>query len=105
MTNPTAETPADALRAFGAAHDLVIYTAEWCPDCRRLKDLLKKEGVRHRWVDVEADEAGAERLVRETGKRAIPFVLVDDQKWVRGYHKEHPNRLDPALLVTELGAS
>jgi thioredoxin reductase (NADPH) len=101
---PPAPSAADRLRAFAAAHDVAIYTAEWCPDCRRLKDLLKRENVRHRWVDIESDPAGADRLVRETGKRAIPYVLVDDRTWVRGYHMEAPSRLDVGLLAKELGA-
>lgn len=96
---------ADDLRAFAAAHDVAVYSATWCPDCRRLEELLSREGVRHRKVDIESDAAAAERLVRETGKRAIPFLLVDERKWVRGYHKELPARLDAALLARELAAA
>jgi hypothetical protein len=40
--------------------------------------------------------------VRETGKRAIPYILVDGMVWVRGYHKDLPERLNPALLLREL---
>lgn len=97
-------TPSDALRAFAAAHDVAVYSATWCPDCRRLEGLLDKEKIRYRKVDIEGDAAAADRLVRETGKRAIPFLLIDDRTWVRGYHKEVPARLDPALLARELGA-
>jgi hypothetical protein len=41
-------------------------------------------------------------LEAETGKRAIPFVLVDGRHWVRGYHKELPQRFDPKLFLSEL---
>ncbi len=88
-----------------AKHDLTVYSATWCPDCTRLKSLLAREGVKHTTVDIEADASAADRLVRETGKRAIPFVLVDGKTWVRGYHKELPQRLDLALLLQELEAA
>jgi glutaredoxin 3 len=92
----------DAILKRLAGHDLAVYSAEWCPDCTRLKALLSRERIAHRLVDVEADSAAADRLVRETGKRAIPFILVDGGVWVRGYHKELPERLNPGLLLKEL---
>lgn len=85
--------------------DLAVYSATWCPDCRRLDAWLAKEGVAHRKVDIETAEGAAEKLEAETGKRAIPFVLVNGKRWVRGYHKELPQRLDGDLLVAELLAA
>lgn len=82
--------------------DLKVYSADWCPDCRRLERWLDQEGVAYAKVDIEADPAAAERLERETGKRAIPFILVDGRRWVRGYHRELPQRLDASLLIREL---
>lgn len=85
--------------------DLAVYSATWCPDCRRLEGWLAEHGVAHRKVDIETVPGAAEKLEHETGKRAIPFVLVDGRRWVRGYHKELPQRLDGALLVEELLAA
>jgi glutaredoxin len=82
--------------------DLAVYSATWCPDCRRLDAWLAQQGVAHRKVDIETAEGAAEKLEAETGKRAIPFVLVNGKRWVRGYHKELPQRLDGDLLVAEL---
>ncbi len=82
--------------------DLQVYTATWCPDCRRLERWLAEAGIPHGDVDIETVPGAAERLERETGKRAIPFILVNGTRWVRGYHRELPSRLDPALLVQEL---
>ncbi|HEU4952900.1 MAG TPA: glutaredoxin family protein [Holophagaceae bacterium] len=85
--------------------DITIYSAGWCPDCRRLEGWLEREGLHFPIVDIEAVDGAAERLERETGKRAIPFLLVNGRTWVRGYHKELPTRFDPALLVQEVTAA
>ena len=85
--------------------DLQVFTATWCPDCRRLEAWLAGHGVAHTKVDIEVAPGAAEKLEAETGKRAIPYVLVNGRRWVRGYHKELPQRLDGDLLVQELLAA
>lgn len=82
--------------------ELQVYSAEWCPDCRRLDRWLAEADVKHRKIDIEQEPGAAEKLEHETGKRAIPFILVNGTRWVRGYHKELPQRFDPALLIQEL---
>ena len=94
-------TEAEVLRGL----DIQVYSAPWCSDCRRLDRWMEAQGIAFPTVDIEVDAEAAERLERETGKRAIPFLLVDGKKWVRGYHKELPQRLDGALLVKELLAA
>jgi glutaredoxin len=82
--------------------DLQVFSAAWCPDCRRLERWLADNGVAHTKVDIETEPGAAERLEAETGKKAIPFILVNGKTWVRGYHRELPQRLDPDMLVQEL---
>ena len=85
--------------------DLQVYSATWCPDCRRLERWLADNGVAHTKVDIETVPGAAERLEAETGKRAIPFILVDGKAWVRGYHREVAQKLDPDMLIRELLAA
>ena len=85
--------------------DLQVFTATCCPDCRRLERWLTDNGVAHTKVDIETVAGAAERLEAETGKKAIPFILVNGKAWVRGYHRELPQRLDPERLVQELLAA
>jgi len=85
--------------------ELQVFSAPWCPDCRRLERWLSDQRVAHSVVDIEAVPGAAERLEAETGKKAIPFILVGGKAWVRGYHRELPQRFDPDLLVRELLAA
>ena len=66
---------------------------------------LAAQAVPYTKVDIEHVPGAAERLEAETGKRAIPFILVNGKTWVRGYHRELAQRLDPELLVRELLAA
>jgi glutaredoxin len=88
--------------SFLAGHGLEVYGFEGCPDCARLERWLVNFGVPHRGVDIHLDPAAAAKLESETGKQAVPFLLVDGRTWVRGYHKELPGRFDARLLLEEL---
>lgn len=90
---------------FLAGHDLAVYSETHCPDCVRLKHWMTRRGVRAREVLISDDEGAAEKLERETGKLAVPFILVDGERWVRGYHKELPGRFDERVLLDELRAA
>lgn len=81
---------------------LEVYSAPWCPDCRRLEQWMLDQGIDHTVVDIETTSGAAEKLEKETGKRAIPFLLVNGKYWLRGYHKELPQRFSSALFLEEL---
>lgn len=87
---------------FLAGHRLEVYSFQGCPDCSRLKRWMEAFGVLHEEVDIHARPEAADRLELETGKQAVPFILVDGRTWVRGYHKERPGRFDAGLLLEEL---
>ncbi len=82
--------------------DVVVYSAPWCGDCRRLDRWMREAGLDLPKLDIEADPEAAARLERETGKRAIPFLLVKGRTWVPGYHRDLASRLDPGRLVREV---
>ena len=88
--------------AFLAGHTLAVYSSHGCPDCTRLDHWMRTHGVAHEKVWIDDDPASAEKLENETGKQAVPFILVDGKRWVRGYHREERSRLSAPRLVEEL---
>ena len=84
---------------------LEVYTSSWCPDCSRLKTFLDRNRIKYETVNIGSEEGAAEKLESETGKRGVPFVLVNGSRWVRGYHLDQPGRLNPAVFVEELAGS
>lgn len=91
--------------AFLAGHDLSVYSSHGCPDCTRLDQWMRTQKVAHSKVFIDDDASAAAKLENETGKQAVPFILVDGKRWVRGYHREERSRLSEALLVSELRAA
>ena len=90
---------------FLAGHTVEVFTASWCPDCKRLDRVLADAGVAHEKVDIDKTAGAADELERETGKRGVPFLRLDGKNWVRGYHKELTTRFDPKLFASELQAA
>ncbi|MGH7856377.1 MAG: glutaredoxin 3 [Candidatus Binatia bacterium] len=56
-----------------------IYTTSYCGYCRMAKRLLGEKGVAFDEIDVTDDPDVRERLVRETGRRTVPQVFIDDR--------------------------
>ncbi|MCC7012455.1 MAG: glutaredoxin family protein [Planctomycetes bacterium] len=90
---------------FLAGHKIEVFTATWCPDCRRLDRFLAESRVPHSQVDIDSVAGAADELESQTGKRGVPYLRIDGTRWVRGYHKELPTRFDPKLFVVELEAA
>lgn len=91
--------------SFLGGQRLEVYSTPTCPDCTRLKRWLGEHQVAHSQIDIDADRRASARLERETGKRAVPFILVNGATWVRGYHREAPGRFSPRVLLDELRAA
>ncbi len=66
-------------------HKLTVYSATWCPDCRQAKRFLDEHGLPYELIEIDHDEQAARRLERETGKRGIPYFVLDDWTWIRAY--------------------
>ena len=72
-----------------------IYAASWCPDCRQARKFLDKHGIEYTVIDVDADRAASDEVLRRVGKRAVPQLVIDGE-WFQPYI---PGR---GLLIDEL---
>jgi len=64
---------------------VVVYGADWCPDCVRSKRFLQERGIEFEWYDIQAHHELADIVVEyniQTGhgpKRRIPLILVGEK--------------------------
>ena len=59
---------------------ITMYSAGWCPDCRRVKNFLKERGVDFREVDIDEDEESEELVLRvNNGRRKVPTLKVGER--------------------------
>lgn len=58
---------------------IVMYSVDWCPDCRRAKFFFKRKNIDVLEVDVNADKK-AEAFVKELnqGNRSVPTIVLPD---------------------------
>ncbi|MDQ4127560.1 MAG: glutaredoxin family protein [Actinomycetota bacterium] len=54
-----------------------LYTGEYCPFCRRVKQELERLGLDYDAVDADAD--GREEVIQLSGQRAIPILTIGDE--------------------------
>lgn len=58
--------------------DIEIFTREWCPYCFRVKAVLDARGATYREIDIEADPAAEQEMLRRSGGlMTVPQVFID----------------------------
>lgn len=63
---------------------VTLYSAFWCPDCRTAKRFLDSHKIPFHEIDIETTPGAAEEIVRRTGKRAVPQLVIDGE-WFQPY--------------------
>ena len=74
-----------------------VYSAEWCPWCRKTKEWLKERKIKFQEIDIEKNPKAAEELVEKSGQTGIPVIEIDGQIIV-GFN---PDALRKALKIKE----
>ncbi len=58
---------------------IIIYGANWCPDCRRAKQFFGEHRIPYEWIDItDNDEAIAYVEKVNQGNRSIPTIIYPD---------------------------
>mgnify|MGYP003339589853 CR=1 FL=1 len=72
------------------SNNIVMYSADWCGDCRRSKRLMDSLNVNYTIIDVEADPSASEKVIEiNGGQRSIPVIVFPD-----GTHLTEPSDND-----------
>ena len=59
---------------------ITMYSAGWCPDCRRVKNFLKERSVEFHEVDIDQDEESEELVLRvNNGRRKVPTLKIGER--------------------------
>jgi glutaredoxin 3 len=61
------------------ATPLKLYVKTWCPWCVRAKAWLDERGYRYEEIDVEADAKDYDEMIRLSGQRFTPTLVVGDK--------------------------
>lgn len=62
-------------------HRVVMYGANWCPDCRKSKAFLTDNKINFQYIEIDKEEnTWAIPLIKKinNGKRKIPTILIND---------------------------
>lgn len=60
-------------------HDITVYGAHWCPDCRQSKQFLGEHQIPYHWIDIDEDKDGEAFVIKtNNGKRIIPTITFAD---------------------------
>lgn len=63
-------------------NDIILYGADWCPDCRRAKSYLKENNIDFKFIDVDLDKDATEKVETiNNGKRIIPTIIINDKPY------------------------
>ena len=58
--------------------ELKLYVKTWCPWCVRAEEWLRARGYRYRQIDVEADRADYDEMIRLSGQKRTPTLVAGD---------------------------
>ncbi|MDR2930223.1 MAG: glutaredoxin family protein [Propionibacteriaceae bacterium] len=78
---------------------IVVYGADWCPDCRATKAILEAALVEFEYVDLMADEDAPAKAEAISGQKHIPVVVFPD-----GVFYVEPTKIELGLKLRALQA-
>lgn len=79
---------------------VTVYSTDYCPYCKRAKDLLSKKGIPFEEVNLSHDPKKREELEEKTGWMTVPMIFFGD-KFIGGcddlYALDRSGKLLPTL--------
>ncbi len=73
-------------------NQVTVYSTNTCPYCTMLKNYLDQNGIAYTEVNVQEDQAAANRLVQTTGQMGVPQANINGE-WVLGFDPQRVQSL------------
>lgn len=81
-TNPKNDVLASVLGLNEEKGRVIVYGADWCPDCRRAKSYLQDNGINFKYIEVDKHDWAAQKVEEiNNGKRIIPTIFINDTSY------------------------
>ena len=64
--------------------NIVIYTKNYCPYCKRAVGFLKRNKLEFEEIDVTYDQSLFDPIIAKSGSKTVPQLFVDDV-FIGGY--------------------
>lgn len=78
---------------------IIMYSANWCGDCRRSKRLMDELNVTYTIIDIENDRVATEKVEEiNGGAQVIPVIVFAD-----GSHLTEPSDIDLKAKLNAMG--
>jgi len=78
-TNPSNTQLASAL-GINENSRVILYGADWCPDCRKSKAFLNDNKINYQFIDTELNDWAIPVIKKlNNGKRRIPTIVINDE--------------------------
>jgi glutaredoxin 3 len=58
---------------------VTVYTSDWCPYCRRAKDLLTQKNVVFSEVNVDDEPKLRGEMIARSNRRTVPQIFIGDR--------------------------
>ena len=56
---------------------VTVYSTPTCPYCKIAKEFLKQNNIEFKDIDVAADKAAADDMVKKSGQMGVPVLDID----------------------------
>lgn len=58
---------------------ITIYSTPTCPYCVQAKQYFKSKNITFEDIDVSADQAKAQEMIKISGQMGVPVIKIDDK--------------------------
>ena len=77
---------------------VTVYTTQYCPHCRRAKDLLRSRNIPFQEIDIAEDSKTRNEIEKKTGWMTVPMIFIGEE-FIGGadelYALDAKGQLDP----------